>query len=172
METGHFENSGTVYVISTPKTPMPWKNQLFSAGYDMEVSQRLSGASYLTENYKRYPVFAAEKQFFIKTQGQVYHLCCGEGQSYRCEHHCTKQFCGKNSSSLQVKSPFLPPWVRTVKCGSLKSKAAQNSRRPLNYMLALNLQTLNIKACRVNTRTAAFISVRSHITSNMRNTKS
>ena len=90
METGHFENSGTVYVISTPKTPMPWKNQLFSAGYDMEVSQRLSGASYLTENYKRYPVFAAEKQFFIKTQGQVYHLCCGEGQSYRCEHHLYK----------------------------------------------------------------------------------
>ena len=61
METGHFENGGTVYVISTPKTPLPWKNQLFSAGYDMEVSQRLSGASYLTENYKRYPVFAADK---------------------------------------------------------------------------------------------------------------
>lgn len=90
METEHFENGGTVYVISTPKTPLPWKNQLFSAGYDMEVSQRLSGASYLTENYKRYPVFAAEKQFYIKTQEQVYHLCCGEGQSYRCEHHLYK----------------------------------------------------------------------------------
>ena len=90
METGHFENGGTVYVISTPKTPLPWKNQLFSAGYDMEVSQRLSGASYLIENYRRYPVFAAEKQFYIKTQERVYHLCCGEGRSYRCEHHLYK----------------------------------------------------------------------------------
>ena len=36
METGHFENGGTVYVISTPKTPLPWKNQLFSAGGGLE----------------------------------------------------------------------------------------------------------------------------------------
>lgn len=90
MEQGYFDGNGSVYIITTPKTPMPWKNRLFSDGYDMEVSQRLSGASYITENYKRYPVFTEEKQFYVKTQDKIYRLCCGEGKSYRCEHHLYK----------------------------------------------------------------------------------
>ena len=127
METGHFENGGTVYVISTPKTPLPWKNQLFSAGYDMEVSQRLSGASYLTENYKRYPVFAVEKQFYIKTPERVYHLCCGEGQTYRCEHHLYKTILREEFEQFTSQITVFAPAGQSCEMWQLEiqSRAAQ-----------------------------------------------
>lgn len=90
MNFGHFEDDGTRYVISTAKTPTPWRNQLLNREYYLETSQRLCGASFAVENYRRYPVLAEEKYFYVKCGGQVHHLCCGKGLTFCCEHHLYK----------------------------------------------------------------------------------
>lgn len=90
MEYGHFSNNGKVYVIDKVKTPTPWKNILFNDEYFMEATQRLSGASFAVDQYKRSPVLASEKLFYVRIGEAIYHLACGEGNSYSCEHHIHK----------------------------------------------------------------------------------
>ncbi len=90
MNYGNFCSDGKVYKINNIKTPTPWKNLLFNDEYFMETSQRLCGASYAVCDYKRRPVMADEKEFYIKRDGKTYSLCRGTGISYVCEHYIHK----------------------------------------------------------------------------------
>ncbi len=90
MKYGKFTHNGEAYTIDNVKTPTPWKNILFNDEYFMEVSQRLCGESYAVTEYKRSPVLDAEKRFYVKINGKIYHLGSGESESYKCEHHIHK----------------------------------------------------------------------------------
>ncbi len=90
MEYGKFINEGNTYKINTIKTPTPWKNILFNDEYFMEISQRLCGASYAVDDYKRTPVLDIEKRFYVKIGEKIYHLVSGEATGYCCEHSIHK----------------------------------------------------------------------------------
>jgi hypothetical protein len=65
MEYGNFVNSGSVYRVTTPKTPSIWTNYLFNDTYHMEVSQTLQGQSSLVSNYSRRPCTTDYRYFYI-----------------------------------------------------------------------------------------------------------
>lgn len=90
MEYGKFIDGGRTYRIQTAKTPTPWKNLLFNDEYFTEVSQRLCGAGFAVQEYKRTPVLAGDKVFWVKIGDKAYHLCHGTGLTYSCEHHIHK----------------------------------------------------------------------------------
>lgn len=109
MEFGKFTMGGKCYVVTTPKTPTPWKNRLFHERYFLEVSQRLCGESFLVEDFRRYPVLAEEKRFYAKVNGKVYHLFCGQAQEYRCEHHLEKTIVTEQYADFSVCTTVFVP---------------------------------------------------------------
>ncbi len=85
-----FIEDGKALQIETAKTPTPWKNLLLNDEYFTEASQRLSGASFAVEDYKKSPVLEQEKYFYIKIGEKIYHLGAGKGQSFCCKHYLHK----------------------------------------------------------------------------------
>ena len=90
MKYGNFAQQGSEYHIHNPATPVPWVNVLINDDYFMEVSQRLCGKSYSVAEYNRSPVLDAEKTFYIKVNGNIYRLGCGEGSDYCCVHEISQ----------------------------------------------------------------------------------
>lgn len=77
----------------------------------MEISQRLCGKSYSVSGFKRTPVLADSKYFFVRCNGKIYRLGCGEGISFRCDHEieqtvlyeCFTEFEAKISVCIPTK---------------------------------------------------------------------
>ena len=111
MSYGEFINSGKTYTIMTSKTPTPWKNVLINDDYYTEVSQRLCGPGFAVEQYKRSPVLAAEKHFYLKINGNVYHLAHGEGKEYSCKHYLHKTVCREVFQGIQCDITVIVPTV-------------------------------------------------------------
>ena len=109
MEYGTFVNGGKTYQIRTAKTPTPWKNILFNDEYVTEVSQRLCGEGYAVQNYKRSPVLASEKGFYVKIGETSYHLCHGTGLSYSCEHHIHKTVLSEEFEEFESRITVFVP---------------------------------------------------------------
>lgn len=90
MKIAAYNNHGQSLKIFTAKTPTPWVNYLFNDEYVFECSQRLDGNSFTVQNYKRKPVLAVNKHFYVKMDGQIYQLCAEQGETYECEHYLYK----------------------------------------------------------------------------------
>ncbi|MBE7023519.1 MAG: hypothetical protein E7412_03535 [Ruminococcaceae bacterium] len=90
MSLYEFKQDGKCLEINTAKTPTPWANWLFNDEYTMQISQRLCGESFSVNQYRKKPVLSQQKEFFVKTDGEIYRLCAGLGIDYKCEHYIHK----------------------------------------------------------------------------------
>ena len=90
MIYGNFCDGGKSFKINNIKTPTAWKNLLLNDEYFMEVSQRLCGASHAVDDYKRSPVIAEEKRFYVTVNDEIFQIGAGKGTSYECVHSIHK----------------------------------------------------------------------------------
>lgn len=64
-EHGKFAEGGRIFEITTPLTPVPWKNHLFNDEYYLEMSQTLQGEGYLVKDYNRSLCLNGYRYFYL-----------------------------------------------------------------------------------------------------------
>ncbi len=87
MRIWSFEEGGRVLSIRTPNTPTPWKNLLFNDSYMLDATQRLQGAGVtLSKTFNTKEYITADRDLFVRVNGEAYRLLVGAGKSYECRH--------------------------------------------------------------------------------------
>ncbi|MBQ7370418.1 MAG: glycosyl transferase [Blautia sp.] len=99
MKFGHFDDAAREYVITTPKTPLPWINYLGTEGFFSLISNTCGGYSFYKDakllritryRYQSVPVDSDGKYYFIKDGNDIWNPGTMPTQtpvdSYECRH--------------------------------------------------------------------------------------
>ena len=99
MKFGYFDDPAKEYVITTPKTPLPWINYLGSSSFFSLISNTCGGYSFYKDakllrltryRYNNVPADEGGRYYYIKDGGTVWNPgwqpCRTELDSYECRH--------------------------------------------------------------------------------------
>ena len=99
MKFGYFDDSNQEYVITTPKTPLPWINYLGCNDFFSLISNTCGGYSFYKDakllrltryRYNNVPADSNGKYYYIKDKDTVWNIgwqpCKTELDSYECRH--------------------------------------------------------------------------------------
>ncbi len=127
MRYGYFDDSRREYVITTPRTPLPWINYLGSEDFFGLISNTAGGYCFyrdaklqrlLRYRYNSVPADIGGRFFYIKETGKpawspAFHPCDVELDSYRCRHGMGYTVFESEKDGLQANMTCFVPMGET-----------------------------------------------------------
>ena len=122
MKFGHFSDTAREYVITTPRTPLPWINYLGSEAFFSLVSHTAGGYSFYKDaklrritryRYNNVPADSNGRYCYIKDGDTVWNPCWQPTQteldSYECRHGLGYSIITGKKNSLTAKLELFVP---------------------------------------------------------------
>ncbi len=122
MQYGFFDDQRREYVITTPRTPLPWINYLGSEDFFALCSNTAGGYAFYRDarlrritryRYNNAPLDSEGFRFYIKEDGLVWNPgwqpCQTELDSYRCRHGLGYSVLESAKNGLSVKQELFVP---------------------------------------------------------------
>jgi cellobiose phosphorylase len=138
MQFGHFDDANREYVITTPKTPLPWINYLGSEAFFSLVSNTAGGYSFYRDakllritryRYNNTPADSNGRYFYIKdesaggvTWNPGWQPTQTELDSYSCRHGLGYTVLAGSKNGVQAQQEIFVPFGDTCEVNRLTLK--------------------------------------------------
>ena len=122
MQYGHFDDKNKEYVITNPRTPLPWINYLGSKDFFSLISNTAGGYSFFQDarlrritryRYNNVPLDSNGKYFYIHDEGQIWNPgwqpVRADLDNYECRHGLGYTKITGQKNGLKVRVLYLVP---------------------------------------------------------------